>query len=67
MEKPLVVNCTRCTSIGLNETKAQVYDFNRRGCAALPAGQTVKREGGFNSQRKIVPMSNNQQSEKRKK
>jgi hypothetical protein len=50
-----------------NETKAQVYDCNRRGCAALPAGQTVKREGGFNSQRKIVPMSNNQQSEKRKK
>jgi hypothetical protein len=37
-----------------NETKAQVYDYNRRGCAALPAGQTVKREGGFNSQRKIV-------------
>jgi hypothetical protein len=30
-------------------------------------GKTVKREGGFNSQRKIVPMSNNQQSEKRKK
>ena len=50
-----------------NETKAQVYDCYRRGCAALPAGQTVKREGGFNSQRKIVPMSNNQQSEKRKK
>ena len=50
-----------------NETKAQVYDCDRRGCAALPAGQTVKREGGFNSQRKIVPMSNNQQSEKRKK
>jgi hypothetical protein len=50
-----------------NETKAQVYDCNRRGCAALPLGQTVKREGGFNWQRKIVPMSNNQQSEKRKK